>query len=131
MSLKHIDEIRQNQTTIDALLEQGLLSKTDKKDKWLLDHLFQGDICSVGLAYANGHQFTFPEHSHPESKEYLICARGAFITTVENSFSRQVHPGECVTIEPGMKHVSVPLSPDTVIVYVCVPADKGMDNVGR
>ena len=127
-----ISKIKEDQDTIDRLLADEKLGIIgDQKPRWLLDHLFQGEDCSIGLAYANGQSYPFPEHNHPVSKEFLICAKGAFITTVAGQFSRRVSTGECVTIDPAVNHVSVPLSPDTVIVYVCVPADKGMQNVRR
>jgi len=132
--MKSIDDIKKKQNTIDALLELGKFSDNldEKQDKWILESLHHDERSSVGIVHIDSMSLgPCKPHVHYESKEFLICSSGAFILNINGSDVRRVQEGECAVVGPGDLHYSKPLFDHTTIVYVCVPADKGMETLGK
>lgn len=132
--MKTIQDIIKKQNTIDELLKLGDFSNklSDKEDKWVLESLHHDGKCSVGIVHID--KLTFgpcKAHVHYDSKEYLICVSGAFVLNINGSDVRRLQEGDCASIDPGQLHYSRPLFDKTTIVYVCVPADKGMETLGK
>jgi quercetin dioxygenase-like cupin family protein len=123
-----IDKIKDTQATIDMLLKLGeFASDYGIEGKWVLEPLHDDNQCSVGLVDI-GEKKLGPckPHVHKESKEYLICVSGSFVLNVNGRNVREIKEGECGVVDAGDVHYSTPLEDNTRMVYVCVPADRGM-----
>jgi len=124
-----ITGIKNNQTTIDCLLENKEITMREDKEptKWLLDVNYQRSHVAMGMVYCKDVKAgDFPSHIHKNAREYLICAKGSFLFFLEGRAVREVKVGECVSVPQGMTHKSKPLIDDTQIAWICVPCDKGI-----
>lgn len=126
-----LSSIQQRQATIDVLFKKRLL-RTDKDggecQTWEIQPLIQRDDCSIGFASCKDPaDLEFPCHVHGDVIEYLICVQGSFLEFFENQGVRIVRPGECVSIPKNTVHKSRAIEPNTVLVYVCIPADKAIN----
>ena len=124
--MKELDSLRAKQATIDKLLDEGSMEvkKNGIANKWTLEPLYQGEDCSVGFVHINNVELgPCGEHTHPESREYLIVAKGSILLNVNGIDIRVVREGECAAIDYGVKHFSEPLEDGTKLIYVCIPYD--------
>lgn len=129
-----IDDIKKKQATIDDLLKAGDFSARmeDKPDKWVLEALHKDEKCDIGIVHIEKISFgPCTPHVHYSSKEFLICSSGCFVLNVNGNDIRTLKEGDCAVINPGELHYSKSLVDNTTIIYVCVPADKGMTTLGK
>ena len=131
-TLTKIKGIKKIQKTIDVLLEKGkfFIKGDSNKNDWTLQPFHQGKSCSVGfVGVSEVAAGPCEEHIHPGAKEYLIVVSGSVMLNVNGVDVRVLEVGDCGVIAPGDIHFSRPLRDNTKLVYVCVPADSGMDSL--
>ena len=131
-SLEKLKGIQKMQKTIDALLHSGKFSIGNRalKNNWVLEPFHQGRSCSVGFVHINDKKAgPCEEHIHDMAKEYLIVVSGSVMLNINGSDVRILEVGDCGVVGPGDLHYSRPLEDNTKLVYVCVPADPGMDSL--
>ena len=131
--MSDIDEslkvIIESQRTIDKLLDAGSLEIREfgKGNKWQLEPLHNGEDCNVGFVHIEEVEYGPCEpHIHSFAKEYLIVISGSVMLNIEGVDVRVLKTGDCGVVFEEQLHYSRPLEPGTKLLYVCVPADKGM-----
>ena len=129
-----IKRIQSNQATIDTLLMAGAIilknnlpkeSPGQVCDKWKLDIISQKSDVSIGFASCNAVSVgDFPTHTHPLSKEILVCVRGSVMFYYKGEVTRLLKVGDVAVIEAGATHYSKPVECPAKLLYICIPADK-------
>ena len=118
------------QKTIDRLLEVGSLgiAGTTPANQWKLQPIEPEDKdCNLGFVYIDEIDYGACEaHVHPNAKEYLIVIKGSIMLNIDGADVRILKGGDCGVVFPGQLHYSRPLEDKTKLLYICVPADKGM-----
>jgi len=125
-----LDIIKENQKTIDELLDSSTLFIEKQTEKWYVEAVYNDEICNIMFGVfpgdpAKGENMGSIPHYHESNKEYLICIQGSVLLNIEGGFVRKLKIGDCALINPGETHYSKPLEKDTKVLAICVPADKG------
>jgi len=132
--METLNNLKESQKTIDVLLKLGSLSikgaEQPGRNPWQLEPLFNSDKCNVGVVHIKDVEAgPCEEHIHVDSKEYLIVTSGSVMLNINGKDVRVLHTGDCGVVNPGEGHYSRPLEDGTQMIYICVPADSGMDNL--
>jgi len=133
-TLNKLKSIQKVQKTIDALLHSGKFAVGGKglTNNWVLEPFHQGKSCSVGFVHIKDKKAgPCAEHVHQDAREFLIVVTGSVMLNVNGNDVRVLEVGDCGVVDAGDLHYSRPLSDDTKLVYVCIPADAGMDSLFR
>jgi quercetin dioxygenase-like cupin family protein len=130
--------IQRAQKTIDVLLREKVIVTKDNAEpedylkRWVIQTIIQNENCTVGFAFcANPDAGDFPDHIHENSVEYLICTSGSFLAYFNSTGLRIVKVGECLSVPKGVIHRTKALEINTAYLWICVPADKQMENLPR
>lgn len=120
-----LNEIKKVQRTVDELLEAGIMSKEDmhfqSADKGIdIDILYQ-KLATVGIGFCKG-KTVMPEHTHDESRHYIICVDGRFVIKFCGAV-RVLAPGDCIAIPAGVPHATQCIH-EGHLIFVNVPAEK-------
>lgn len=65
----------------------------------------------------------YPDHAHTNSIEYFIVIKGKFSVRIDTTI-RVVTKGECCSVPVNAKHSVYALEDDSVLIAVCIPAEK-------
>ena len=120
-----LTSIHKKQRTIDSMLQAGILSMTDAHFENTaqtvdIDILYQKEATiGVGSVTESG---MMEEHTHDNSRHYLICIAGRFIVKFDGMF-RAIGPGECVALDAGVPHTTQCLKQGK-LVFINVPAEN-------
>lgn len=125
--LSGMAKIHNIHATIDELLARDEIADSYSENpvgKWFIKEYYSGEDCNFGLAVSDEHgKTTFPLHTHPFSKEYLICVEGKVLLHIGDSI-RILEAGDCACLPKGISHYSKPFGGKAKLVYICVPVDK-------
>ena len=125
-----LDIIKENQKTIDELLDSSTLFIEKQTEKWYVESIHNDSVCNIMFGIfpgdpVNGDSGNSIPHYHKNNKEYLICVKGSALLNIEGGFVRKLKIGDCALVNPGETHYSKPLEKDTKLLAICVPADNG------
>lgn len=120
-----VQSIKQKQNTIDSLLSKRLIS-LDRTNtlKWILESLYMSRDCTISFAYCSNIDIgSFPEHCHPNVKEFIVCIEGSVDIWLNEQCKKTLKRGDFFVVKPGVNHVSKPLEENTKLLTVCVPGE--------
>ena len=136
-----LDKLRESNLKIDVVNERldalslmlvnssDLKYMTPKYAGFIYDNsidittMFQSNTTTITLGVWHKKSQIYPEHSHKDSIEYLICLNGSF--SVKFSFcNRIVKKGECVSLPVNVIHSCTSLEDESEMLAICIPPEK-------